>query len=421
VKLDLHHHPIRDLVWGDVTRLDGGVLTVNRTELVARLLEDRRLASIDFEMARGGESCRIAPVFDILEPRCKIHAEASDFPGVVGPLASAGSGATAVLRGLALTIVNPDPATAIPVLDLRPPMLPDGKTPIGCRYHELLHLVMVPKLAQVLDENDGWNALRVAGLRAGVYLARAARELTPGAKETFELGPVTSPLPRIAYVYQMHSQQHPTSPGEPLLYGDNARHLLPTLLHPNEVLDGAVLPGYNSLGIETYMVQNHAIIRELYERHGKDVDFAGVVATVAHQTVRERERSVVMTSNLVRHILKADGVLLSKSGGGAPHVDMAEVARRCEQLGVRTTLLAWEVSEGGGSEGAALFNHPEVDAVVNYGPNGHAFALPAVDRVITSSESRHAARFAGSIQANANRLSGVMDQLGSGVLTAVRY
>jgi glycine reductase len=421
MKLDLQIHPVRDLAWGDSTRLEGDVLLVDPAELTANLLEDRRLASVDFEIARAGESCRIAPVFDILEPRCKVEAGASDFPGVLGPLASVGNGATAVLRGMAVTIVNPDPATAIPVLDLQPPLLPDGKTAVGTRYHELTHLVMIPKLAQVLDENDGWNALRLAGLRVGVYLARCARALAAESVESFELVPPTARLPRIAYVYQMHSQQHPTSPGEPLLYGDNARHLLPTLLHPNEVLDGAVLPGYNSLGIETYMVQNHAVIRELYARHGKDVDFAGVVATVAHQTVLERERSVLMTSNLVRHILKADGAVLSKSGGGAPHVDMAEVARRCEQLGVRTTLLAWEVSEGGGSEGAALFNHPEVDAVVNYGPNGHAFALPAVGRVITSSESRHAKRFAGPIEANANRLCGVMDQLGSGVLTAVRY
>jgi glycine reductase len=186
------------------------------------------------------------------------------------------------------------------------------------------------------------------------------------------------------------------------------------------VLDGAVLPGYNAMGIETYAIQNHAVILELYRRHGRDLDFAGVVATVAHQTVLERERAVIIASNLVRHILRADGVVLSKSGGGAPHVDMAEVARRCEQLGVRTSLLAWEVSEGGGSEGAALFNHPEVDAVVNFGPNGHAFALPAVERVITSG-NHSAGKLAGALKANANRLTGVMDQLGSGTLTAARY
>ncbi len=420
MQLRLQHHDVRDLAFAGEMRLDGDVLRIDREALIAHLLEDNRLAGLEVEIARPGEACRIAPVFDIVEPRAKVDGGASDFPGVVGPIASVGGGATAVLRGMAVTMVGVAGQPAIPILDLRPPLLPDGTTDLRTRYHELVHLVIVPRLTPGVEENDGWNALRVAALRAAVCLARAARDQAPDEEEVVELGAVPVGLPRIAYVYQMHSQQHPTVPGEPLLYGDNARHLLPTLLHPNEVLDGAVLPGYNSIGIETYAVQNHAVIRELYRRHGHDLDFAGVVATVAHQTVTERERNVVMAANQVKHILRADGAVLSKSGGGAPHVDMAEVARRLEQLGVRTTLLAWEVSEGGGSEGAALFNHPEVDAVVNYGPNGHAFALPPVERVITAAAAS-TERLAGSVKANANRLCGVMDQLGSGHLTAVRY
>jgi glycine reductase len=220
----------------------------------------------------------------------------------------------------------------------------------------------------------------------------------------------------------MHSHQRPTVPGEPIIYGDNARHLLPTILHPNEVLDGGVLPAYASLGIETYTVQNHATVLDLYRRHGDDLDFVGVVATVAHQTVAERERNRVIACNLVRHVLKADGVLLSKSGGGAPHIDMAEVARSCEQLGVKTVLLAWELSEGAsGSDESALFNHPELDAIVNYGCNGFPLALPAVERVIAPGGQPVAARFTGPMTINANRLAGAMDQLGSARLTAVRY
>ena len=114
--------------------------------------------------------------------------------------------------------------------------------------------------------------------------------------------------------------------------------------------------------------------------------------------------------------------MLSKSGGGAPHVDMAEVARRCEGLGVRTALIAWETSsEGDAAQGAALFNHPELDAIANVGSNGFAFSLPAVDRVITSSEGEAAKRLGRAMQANANRLCGVMDQLGGGYLVATRY
>src|SRR5262249_54264303 len=156
---------------------------------------------------------------------------------------------------------------------------------------------------------------------AAAWLANEAAQGEPAETETFELAPVgqdsarTAPpepivsvskdegpaasarLPKVVYVFQIHSHQRPTVAGEPLLYGDNARHLLPVLLHPNEVLDGAVLQGYNARG--TYIVQNHPVILELYRRHGDDLDFGGVVAVVAHQTAEERERSAVMASNLV--------------------------------------------------------------------------------------------------------------------------
>jgi glycine reductase len=131
-------------------------------------------------------------------------------------------------------------------------------------------------------------------------------------------------------------------PGEGLLYGDNCRHLVPTILHPNEVLDGAVQRAYDSNVMETYGIQNHAVILDLYRRHGTDLDFAGVVVNVANQLVEERDRAVLMTGNLVKYSLRADGAVFTKSGGGAPHVDMAMAAERCEQLGVKTSLIMWE-------------------------------------------------------------------------------
>ena len=41
-------------------------------------------------------------------------------------------------------------------------------------------------------------------------------------------------------VYQIHSHQRPTGVDEGILYGDPVRRMLPTLVHPNEILDGAV-------------------------------------------------------------------------------------------------------------------------------------------------------------------------------------
>ena len=47
-----------------------------------------------------------------------------------------------------------------------------------------------------------------------------------------------------------------------ILYGADTDGMLPTVLHPNEWFDGALLPSYHcSLGgAETYFYQNHPVI-----------------------------------------------------------------------------------------------------------------------------------------------------------------
>jgi len=265
VKLELWEYPVRDVRWGNTTALADRILTVDRQALVGHLLQDARLSTVDLELCHPGESCRITPVFDVVEPRAKLGNDAgADFPEVLGPARRVGSGATGLLPDVAVSILDPIAGGGITsLLELPGPALPGTERNLTHRYSDRHQLVIVPRVAPDVERAEGLNALRVAVLRAAVYLARAACTGEPARRDVYELGPFEPGLPRIAYVYQMHSHQHPTLPGEPLLYGDNGRHLLPILLHPNEVLDGAVLPGYNSAGMDTLGVQNHAVIMDL--------------------------------------------------------------------------------------------------------------------------------------------------------------
>jgi glycine reductase len=423
MRLEWQVHAVRALRWGAMTGLADGVLTVDREALAAHLLADGRLVGVDLELAAPGESCRIGPVFDVLEPRAKRDSALPDFPGALGPIAGVGYGATTLLRGAAVTLVDPGPFGPYrSYLHLAGPSepLPGAGHPLS-RYSALHHLVVLPRTAPDLDRPDQRHALRQAALRAAVHLARAAGEAVPEAVEAFALSPADPALPRVAYLFQIHSHQRPTAPGEPLVYGDSARHLLPTVFHPNEVLDGAVLSGYG--GIKTYEMQYQPVIRELYGRHGRDLAFAGVVVTVAHNTVPERDRAVLIAANLACHTLRADGVVLTKSGGGAPHVDLAQLGRACERLGVRTCLIAWDsTSLGSGDDGAALFNYPELDAIVNFGNGDVRIGLPAVDRLLTSlPEGAETDRLRGALTTNLSSIVGAMDQTGSGHIRAVVY
>ena len=421
--LEWQVHAVRGLRWGTATGLADGVLTVDRTVLATYLLADRRLASVDLELAAPGEACRIGPVFDVVEPRTKCDPAIPDFPGALGPIAAVGYGLTTVLRGTAVTLVDPGPFGPYrSYIDCAGPLEPPrGAARPFSRYSELHHLVLLPRTVPDLDRADQRHALRTAALRAAVYLARAAGEVPPDGVETLALGPADTALPRVAYVFQVHSHQRPTLPNEPLLYGDNTHNLLPTIFQPTEVLDGAVLSGYGSL--KTYEIQNHPVVLELYGRHGQDLCFAGVVLTVAHNTVPERDRAVLIAANLVAHTLRADGVVLTKAGGGAPHVDMAQLGRACEQLGVRTTLIAWDsTSLGSGDDGAALFNYPELNAIVNFGNSDVRVVLPRAERLLTSlPDGPETERLRGEWPTTVHSVLGAMDQTGGGYLNAVVY
>jgi sarcosine reductase len=420
MRLRLQVHEVRTLAWAAATGLREGVLDIDRQALEAELLQDSRLMGVDLQLAAAGEACRIVPVFDVIEPRAKLEPRGADFPGVLTPVQAVGVGTTRVLRGMAVTVLDPKPLTnRMTVLDLQVPILRDGAPGERFPYASLQHLVVSPRPDESLDINEHRSALRLAGLRAAAWLARQV-DTAPDGEEAFELQ-LAEGLPRVAYIFQIHSHQRPTVPGEGLLYGDNCRHLLPTILHPNEAMDGAVLCAYDSNAMTIYGIQNHAVIRELYARHGREVDFAGVVINVANQLAEERARCTLLSANLAKWVMQADGVVLTKSGGGAPHVDMALVAERCEQLGMKTTMLAWDLSEPeDGAEGGALFNSPLLDAIVSIGSNGTDIPLPPVERVIAPTPTL-AERYQGQTAVSALRAISVMDHLGSSRLTAALY
>src|SRR5918912_4582424 len=98
MQLELLVHAVRAMRWGDVTGLRDGTLEIARDELTRHLLAaDPRLVGVDLELVAPGESCRLAPVFDVVEPRAKLGAGV-DFPGVLGAASGAGEGQTVVLR-----------------------------------------------------------------------------------------------------------------------------------------------------------------------------------------------------------------------------------------------------------------------------------------------------------------------------------
>jgi sarcosine reductase len=390
MQLTLANHPVTEIHFGAQTRLDGSTLVVNTEELRRLLQEEEAIETADFEIVRPGESCRAGPIFDIIQPRAKEPGSSPDFPGILGPPTTAGTGITHVLDGAAVSVLaerSPGESRSVTgrVLEM------SGKAAEATVYASLQHLVVIPRTRIGLPIYTVDKAYRRAGLKVSVCLARAALNQTPASTHAFDpVGPgekTREELARFAYVGQIFSRQRKPAVDEPILYGANTEGMLPIVLHPDEWLDGAIVPSLQSWfgGTETYFYQNHPVILELYRRHqAREINFVGTVATIAGSDNFDRERHCQAAASLVKWNLKADAVALTKYGGGLPHADLAETARLLEGMGIRTAVMVSDMSKDRRVESALLFNFPEVNAIVYNGGNGTQWEIPRVTRIIAA-------------------------------------
>jgi glycine reductase complex component B subunit alpha and beta len=426
MQLTISRHRIKEIRFSAPTRLEGAALCVDRGDLCRRLLEDSFLTDVELEIARPGESCRAGPVFDIIEPRAKAPGSGPDFPGILGPPRTAGMGTTHVLEGAAVTVLREksagDSRGAVGyVLEMA------GAPAAGSHYASLHHLIVIPHTQPGLPGHAQQRAYRLAGLKTAVYLGHAAFDHPPESTQTFEtVGPGEehrAGSARVAYVGQIFSRQRKPQPGEQIFYGTDTDGMLPVVLHPDEWLDGALVPSYHvSLGgAETYFYQNHPIISELYRRHhAGELAFVGTVVTIASADNVDRERNCQFAANLVKWVLRADAAVLTKFGGGVPHTDLSETARLLEEMGIKTAVQVTDLARDRRVESALLFNFPEVDAIVCIGGNGTSWNAPRVERVIAASQELQD-RLTGPLALEALNVVGVANQQGASRLRAMVY
>jgi glycine reductase len=376
MRLEIQSIGIKDIQPGSKTYAQDRVLYVNLKELEEILLKDGRFKSVDTHLVYPGDRVRIVNLMDVVQPRCKIDKVEADFPGFIGRLQLAGEGRTRSLRGVGVVVSNPLTSRKYSaLLDM------SGVAGEISRYGKMRHLHIAPMRSEGTEERDFEDAVKVAGLKTAVYLARGAEGHPVDETEVYELDIPSlekkSKLPRVAYFYQLYSPQHDhLGISDPCFYGAAVRNLTPTIIHPNEVLDGGVVGAHTIRALDTYTIQNHGVIKELYKRHGKDLFFAGVVCGVANLEPVPRKRQAVMASNLVKNVLGADGVILTKIHGGLPHVDLALVAEECEKLGVKTAIFTQPLISYGTLADTLLFNAEAVNLIITVGATMERIKIP---------------------------------------------
>ena len=105
MKLELGNFYVKDIVFGDKTKYENGILTVDKEDCLAFVKRDPHITEADLRIVRPGDMVRLVPVKEAVECRVKVNGDAL-FPGYTGPLSQAGDGRTHCLKDMSLLAVG---------------------------------------------------------------------------------------------------------------------------------------------------------------------------------------------------------------------------------------------------------------------------------------------------------------------------
>ena len=425
MKLELGCVQINDIQFASESKVENGTIYVNAEELKALLLEDENLKSVELEIAKPGESVRIMPVKDVIEPRVKVNGGGNLFPGVISKVETVGSGRTNVLKGSAVVTTGKIVGFQEGIIDMC------GEGAKYTPFSQLNNLVVSCEPVDGLAKHAHEKAVRFAGLKAADYIGKLAKDVEPDEVKVYETCSVKEgiekypELPRVAYVLMLQSQglMHDT-----YVYGVDMKQSLPTILNPTELMDGAILSGNCVSACDkntTYHHLNNPVIADLFEQHGKTLNFVGVIITNENVYLADKMRSSDWTSKLCE-FLGVDGAIVSQEGFGNPDTDLIMNCKKIEAKGVKTVIITDEYAGRDGASQSLADADASANAVVTGGNANMVINLPAMDKVIGYPEVADiiAGGFDGSLQkdgsivAELQVITGATNEMGFNKLSA---
>ncbi|HXJ78315.1 MAG TPA: glycine/sarcosine/betaine reductase component B subunit [Candidatus Methylomirabilis sp.] len=388
MRLELGTFPVTEVAFGSRTRYERGRLEVDREAALAAVREDPRIVTVDLEIAGPGESVRIWPVRDVIEPRVKVEGPGICYPGICGrDITTVGEGRTHRLAGMGVVEVSSvnwhDSGGDFveTYLDM------SGQFADMYPYGRLQNLCVVVEPDPALGDESRNDAVHRAALTVSDHVAAAVRHLTPPEREVFTLDPVPRDLPRVVYIWCVHSPQ--AMSGSPTAFCTATYGLTqltpPWLLHPNEILDGALTGPYRTAFAMSWTVANNPVLLNLYRRHGKDWGFLGVIVLRTEWTTQTEKQLMGNQTAKLASMLGAQGAVVTWDAGGNEFIEVVRSIQACERLGIKTVFLT---SEDDATDGAPTMLEPlpEADAIVSTGFFKNTTLgvpdAPAVKRVI---------------------------------------
>ena len=384
MELALLDYSIDKLEWGERTMLRGKSLSISQADIRELLGDLSHGIGVDYDLARPGESKRIVHVLDTVLPIAKLSGSGNTFPGFNDSVKLVGTGKTMRLGNLLVTVAGrfPQFESLTPIEKPREGIIDMAGAGAAYaygsdRFHLVLSLTPDPSVS-----NAGFDqALRNMALRCASFLAQVKKTDSEPEERRIALPPVNERLPKVALIYQVQSQ---LCCARTFYYGEEVSKPLPTFVHPAEFFDGAVVSGnYKSeRKVPTSVHCDNPFIAELLERHGKSLNFLGVILSRGyHDSLEQKKKLGLWVARLARN-LGADGAIAFMEGTGNGTVDFMQTVKACEDEGIKTAAVLHESNGPKGYE-RPLVDHPkEADGMISRGNVSEKIYIPPLETVI---------------------------------------
>ncbi len=135
----------------------------------------------------------------------------------------------------------------------------------------------------------------------------------------------------------------------------------------------------------TYFILNSPVVSELYSRHGRDINFLGVVL---YNSALTQHGGQVKTSSYAANlaeILGAQGAVLSGGSQSNLGIPLMLLCQKLERKGIKTVIITTERSDDPADSGLA-HAVPEATAIVSTGNYYEKVSLPPMQKVIGGSK-----------------------------------
>lgn len=391
MKLEIGNFYVKDIVFGNELSFKDGTLTIQKEEALNFIKEDDRITEAELYIAKPGDKIRMCPVKEAIEPRVRPDGR-SAFPGYTGDLVPTGDGVTHALKNCSVLVVGRHwGGFQDGVIDM------SGEGQKYTYFGQLNNIVLVADTNEEFEKREQQkknDALRRAGHRLAEYVAQCVKEFQPEETEVYELNAMTrrdaeiEKLPSVVYVMQPQSQMEEMGYND-LVYGWDMNHVVPTVMHPNEILDGAMVSGSFmpvSSKWSTYDFQNCPNIKALYNAHGKTINFLGVIMSNLNVALEQKERAALFVAQIAKS-LGADGAVVAEEGYGNPDADFVGCIVALEDAGVKTVGVTNECTGRDGQSQPLVTLDEKCDAIVSCGNVSELIKLPPMETILGELEA----------------------------------